>query len=73
MTSTHQYVLNGTSHRHLVSMWDLVVQRKLCEVRLNIDWEAVFRQDYLCHPCLSDLQRLQRDFTELSVNTRHCC
>ena len=66
-TFTHQYVLNSTSHRHLVSTWDLVVQRKLCELRLNIDREAVLRQGYLCRPCLSDLQHLQSDFTALSV------
>ena len=59
-TSTRQYVLNSISHQHLVSTWDLVVQRKLCELRLNI-------RGYLCRPCLPDLQRLQRDFTTLSV------
>ena len=72
-TYTRQYVFNSTSHRHLVSTWDPLVQRKLCELGLNIDQEAVLRWGYLCHPCLSDLQRLPRDFIALSVNTRHCC
>ena len=67
MTFTHQYVLNSISHQHLISTWEHVVQRKLCELRLNIDRETVFRRGYLCRPCLSDLQYLQRDFTALPV------
>ena len=61
----HMSTVNST-HRHLVSTWDHVVQRKLCELRLNIDQEAVLKQGYLCRPYLSDLC-LQRDFTVLSV------
>ena len=72
-TYTRWYVLNSTSHWHLVSTWDNIVQRKLCELRMNINLEAVLRRGYLCCPCLSDLQCLQRDFTTLSVNSGYCC
>ena len=62
-SSSRRYFLNSDAHRHLLSTWDLVIQRKLSENGLAIDREAILGgPGYVCRGCCRDLQRLKKDF-----------